>query len=163
MTRLSRNRRLSSAYSLMDELLASATEPMPAASQNYQLTRIYQGLTALESATEPTVNDWHLVADGYNMMETLVLEMKVCVDACGLLQDASRAMYLAGQKHLAGGSLRLAGDGAKAVRAVVEDYAEVIAQVPHRLMIKCHRLTEKRVQRIKTGQPQPHDQKVVAL
>lgn len=163
MTRLTRSRRLSSAYSLMDELMASAVNPMPDSMLNYQLTRIYQGLHALETAEVPTIDDWQVVTDAYNMLETLVLEMKVCEDTSGLLQDASQALYQAGVRHLNGGNIRLDGKGIEAVRAVIQDYAEVVKLVPHRALIKCHRLTEKRVAEIRRGVKQSEAHKVVEL
>ncbi len=65
-------KRPSSLYSLMDELMASGTEPMPKAKQRYQLTRMYEGLRAMETAPEPTVDDWRVVSDAVNLMETLI-------------------------------------------------------------------------------------------
>jgi hypothetical protein len=147
----------------MDELMASPTAPMPEKSSTYILTKVYQGLAAIEKEPEPTLEDWQACSDAINMTETLVLEMRVCEDRSGLLQDCINAMALAGKRYLAGASIRLDGAGIQAVRAVVEDFAYLITTLPHRTMVTCHRLTEKRIHRILNGQSQPHDKTVVAL
>ena len=41
-------------YTLLHELLASPTEPLPAAHQMHQLTRMWLGLAALETAASCT-------------------------------------------------------------------------------------------------------------
>ena len=163
MSRVARKKRLSSAYSLMDELMASNTEPMPEKMRTYHLTRIYQGISALEKAPVPTLQDWQAVADGVNMIETLIVEMKLVDDASGLLRDAVEAMALAGRRHLAGGNIRLDSVGIQAVRAIIEDYASLLAMLPHRTMVRCHRLTEIRVMGIRAGKRKANDVAVVQL
>lgn len=163
MSRVARRKRVAAAYSLMDELMASNTEPMPEKMRLYHLTRIYQGLNALEKAPVPTLQDWQVVADGVNMVETLIVEMKVVDDASGLLHDAVEAMALAGRRHLAGGNIRLDAAGIQAVRAIVEDYSTMLEMLPHRTMVKCHRLTEIRVMGIRSGKRKANDVSVVQL
>jgi uncharacterized protein YyaL (SSP411 family) len=158
-----RKKRPSSVYSLMDELMASATEPMPKVKQNYQLTRMYGGLRAIEKALEPTIDDWRVVSDAVNLMETLIYEMKICEDANGLLKDATKALEAAGNNSVNGKGIRMDTDGITAVRSILEDYAALIEVIPHRDMVHCHRLTEKRILGILAGKNLPHDVKVVAL
>ena len=79
-------------YNVFNELLASPTEPLPQAYRTHQLTRMYEGLHALETAENPSTEDWRVVSDAVNMLETLVVEMQVCEDASGLLQDAVNAL-----------------------------------------------------------------------
>ena len=50
-------------YSILTELSASPTEPMPLQRRSYQLTRMWQGLTAIERAPEPTKDDWRVCSD----------------------------------------------------------------------------------------------------
>ena len=128
-------------YSMLDEMMASPTEPLAQEKRQYQLLRMYEGLRALEIAPEPSTEDWRVVSDAVNLMETLILEMKICEDASGLLMDAITAMAKAGQRNLAGGAIRLDGPGIQAVRAVLRDYAELIEVLPARTMVRCHRLT----------------------
>jgi uncharacterized protein YyaL (SSP411 family) len=141
----------------MDELMASSTEPMPKSKQRYQLTRMYEGLRAMETAQEPTIDDWRVVSDAVNLMETLIYEMKICEDTNGLLKDAMDALESAGNRSINGKCIRLDASGIAAVRSILEDYATIIESVPYRTMINCHRLTEKRLWNIIDGKRKPHD------
>lgn len=147
----------------MDELIASPSEPMPDEYRRHQLTRMYEGLAAMEKAPSPTTDDWRVVSDAINLMETLVLEMKVCEDARGLLMDAVTALAMAGKRNLAGGAIRLDGAGIQAVRAILEDYAALLNVLPARTMIRCHRLTERRIHELMDGKKKPHDVEIVAI
>jgi hypothetical protein len=123
---------------------------------------MYQGLHALETAAEPGKEDWRVVSDAVNMLETLVVEMQVCEDASGLLMDAIRGLAVAGQRHKREGKpIRLDGPGIQAVRTVLANYAELLDMLPARTMIRCHRLTEKRIHAILDGRKRPHDVEIV--
>jgi mRNA-degrading endonuclease YafQ of YafQ-DinJ toxin-antitoxin module len=150
-------------YTIMDELMASPTEPLPAEYRRHQLTRMYDGLAAMEQAPSPTTNDWRVVSDAVNLMETLIETMQVCEDASGLLMDAITAMAMAGKRNLAGNAIRLDGAGIQAVRAILEDYAALLDVLPARTMIRCHRLTEKRLHELLDGKRKPHDVEVTLL
>lgn len=149
-------------YNALTILLASPTQPMPEAKRLHQLTAMYQGLNALELGQQPTRNDWAACSDAINLMETLVLQGHVS-DADGLLMDAITGMAKAGQRNLAGGAIRLDGAGIKAVRAVLEDYATALDTLPERVMVQCHRDTEKRLIGILHSKRQGHDVEVMAL
>lgn len=150
-------------YTMIDEMMASPTEPLAAEKRQHQLLRMYQGLASLETSPEPSAEDWRLCSDAVNLMETLVLEMKVCEDTTGLLMDAITALAKAGQRHMAGGAIRLDGAGIQAVRAVLSDYADVLEVLPARTMVRCHRLTEKRIHDILEGRKRPHDVEITRL
>jgi hypothetical protein len=150
-------------YTLLDEMAASPTEPLPLAWKTYQLTRMYEGLAAMEKAPSPTTDDWRVVSDAVNLMETLIETMQVCEDSSGLLMDAITAMAHAGRRNTAGGAIRLDGAGIQAVRAVLEDYAALLDLLPARTMIRCHRLTEKRLHELLDGKRKPHDVEITAI
>lgn len=153
-----------STYTLLDEMMASPSEPMPVASRLHQLTVMWQGLRAIEQEENPTPNDWRVCSDAVNLMETLVLQMKVTEDMQGLLMDAVTALAKAGQRHKKTGSpIRLDAAGIQAMRATLEDYAALLACLPHRTMVRCHRLTEQRIKDILRGKRQSHDVEVMAL
>lgn len=150
-------------YTIMDEMMASPTEPLPAAYRTHQLTRMYEGLNAMETAPAPTTDDWRVVSDAVNLMETLVVEMKVCEDAGGLLMDAITALAVAGKRNMAGGTIRMDGAGIQAVRAILSDYADLLHVLSARTMIRCHRLTEKRLHELLDGKRRPHDVEITSL
>ena len=150
-------------YTLLDELAASPTEPLPQHWRTNQLTKMYAGLNNLEQADNPTPDDWCLVSDAVNLVETLVLEMKVCEDDSGLLMDAITALAMAGRRSKEGKTMRLDGAGIVAVRSILRDYSELIDVLPARTMVRCHRLTERRLHEILDGKKRPHDVEVVDL
>lgn len=153
----------STTYSHWHELLASATHPMPMARRTHQLTRMHQGLLALETAAAPAADDWRVVSDAVNLLETLV-SMGEMQDTNGLLRDAVAELAVAGARHLQEGKpLRLSGEGIGTVRAVLEDYAEALATLPERTMVRAHRLTERRIGEIMAGGRQAHDVEVMAI
>ena len=159
-------------YTMMDELLASDSQPMPERNRTYQLRRMADALHELMHAPAPSTNAWRVVSDAVNLLETLVQHGEAPVrdvatgqiiashwrdcdgdpmeiaDTSGLLQDAIAAMTKAGQRMLEGHPLRLDGPGITAVRAVLEDYQAALETLPHRTMVRCHRATEKRIREV---------------
>jgi len=159
-------------YSLIDVMMASPTEPLPESHRVHQLTRMHSGLDAMEKAPQPTTDDWRVVSDAVNIMETLVTngpwpdcsgELVEITDSSGLLQDAVTAMALAGKRHKAGGNIRLDGAGIQAVRGVLADYSDMLEALPARTMIKAHRETERRLHEILSGKKRPHDVEIMDL
>ena len=145
-----------STYTHWDVLMASATEPIPKAKQQWQLLRMYEGLRSLEQSEAPTFHDWIVCSDAVNMMEMLV-EMGVCNDASGLLDDAIKALAEAGERYKTHKVLRLNGEGIAAIRAVIEDYAEAIRTIPARIMLQCHIKTEARMRDLLAGKGRESD------
>lgn len=147
-------------YTLMHEITASPTQPLPAEWRTHQLTSMWGGLHELETHPAPGTNAWRVCSDAVNLMETLIEQGEV-QDTQGLLMDAITALAEAGKRHRAGGVLRLSGPGMQAVRAVLEDYRDVIEALSARTMIRAHRLTEKRLHDILEGRRLPHDVEVI--
>jgi uncharacterized protein YyaL (SSP411 family) len=147
-------------YSTMDVLMASPDNPMPQFKRNHQLTRIWQGLHELEKAPAPTIGDWTVVSDAINMMETLLV-MGWVQDPDDTLTEAMKAMAEAGRRHQEGHALRLTGQGMQTIRGILEDYAEAVEQLSHRVMIVAHRKTEQRMHEILDRKVQPHDVRFV--
>jgi len=160
---MKRQRKRLRHYTILDELMASPTEPLPLEYRTHQLTRMYEGLAAMEKGASPTTDDWRVVSDAVNLMETLIEAMKVCEDTSGLLMDAITAMAMAGKRNLAGAAIRLDGAGIQAVRAILEDYAALLDVLSARTMIRCHRLTEKRLHDLLDGKRKPHDVEITAM
>jgi len=149
-------------YTMLDEMMASPSSPMPERSRVHQLTRMWAGLANIETADNPTTDDWRVCSDAVNLMETLVC-MKIVEDGSGLLLDAITALVAAGKRHRSHGVIRLDAQGIQAVRAVLEDYAICVENLPHRTMVKCHRATEKRIRDIMKGRSMAHDVEVMSL
>ena len=154
-----RNPRAKFNFTVIDELMASPTETLPESWRRSQLLAMYEGLSQLETGETPGANDRRAVSDALNLFETLV-NMGEVQDSQGLLKDA---LAIAGARHMDGKSLRLSGPGIQAVRALLEDYAEVIGVLSARIMVRAHRLTERRMTEILQGKRQAHDVTVMAL
>lgn len=160
-------------YTMLDVLMASPSTVMSLEKRESQLSRMYAALDNLESAPVALPNDWRIVSDCVNLMETLVtagpwLDLDGAThvnvpDPDGLLVDAITALAMAGRRHQAGKPLRLDGPGIRAVRAVLEDYAALIGQLSERVLVAVHLKTEKRIADILAGRRQQHDVEVVDL
>jgi len=150
-------------YTLMDEIMSSPTVPISEDRRTYQLTLLYQALAALKLDPQPTKYDWQVCSDCVNLMETFILEMKVCQDQDNLLNDATMALVRAGKRKKDGNNIRLDAEGIKALQALFEDYAELVAILPERVMVKCFRLTEKRIQDLRKGKKKAHDVEIMEL
>jgi len=150
-------------YTLMDEIMSSPTVPISEDRRTYQLTLLYQALAALKLDPQPTKYDWQVCSDCVNLMETLILEMKVCQDQDNLLNDATMALVRAGKRKKDGNNIRLDAEGIKSLQALFEDYAELVAILPERVMVKCFRLTEKRIQYLRKGKKKAHDVEIMEL
>lgn len=166
-------------YSQFDVLMASPTDPMPKEKTRHQLTRMLSGLASIEAGEEPSRDDWRVCSDAVNLMETLTVASPITVahldgnkrvqdvyeinDTDGLLEEAIAALAIAGKRHVAGEQIRLDAQGIKAVRSVLENYAALLEQLPERVIIQCHRQTEKRIQEIMAGKRKPHDIEVTAI
>lgn len=155
-------------YSLMDEIMAPPDRPLPEFKIRHQLSRMYQGLRALETDEKPSMADWDVVSDAVNMLEMLTTandgrwldcdgDQVQIKDHSGLLPDAISALAQAGRRYFEHGVIRLDAKGIATIRAVLEDYAQLIEIMPARVMIHCHRKVEKRMQDIMRGKAKPHD------
>lgn len=120
-------------HTLLDELSASPVNPIGDKDRISQLTRMWDSLASIETQPNPTTDDWRILSDAVNLIETLVTMGEVQDDS-GLLMDA-----------------------------VTEDYSYVLERLPARTMIRCHRATEKRITDILTGKKKPHDVEVLSL
>jgi hypothetical protein len=172
-------------YSRIDEMTASPFEPLSPERRRHQLSRMWEGLSAIETAPNPTNDDWRLCSDAVNLMETLLRQgdrranehgevstnwWRNCAgewvqihDNDNLLMDAITAMAAAGIRKLDGGQIRLDAPGIQAVRAVLEDYSALLDVLPARSIIRAHRLTEKRISDIFSGRCRPHDVEIIDL
>jgi hypothetical protein len=170
-------------YTIMDEIMASTTQPMPLAKQRYQVGRMREALHNITTATTPTAIDWRTCSDAVNLMETLLSQGDVLqqgktmpgwwydcerqpvqvADADNLLHDATEAMAMAGRRKSSHGTIRLDGKGLVSVAALIDDYAHLISVLPERTTVSAHRLTERRIRDILRGKSQPHDIEIINL
>ena len=174
-------------HSLVDELMASATAPLPVEDRQKRLARMAAGLEELTHADKPGIPAWEALRDAVYLMETLIGGGEAPVldehgkivasywrgcdgepieiaDSQRLLQDAMLALAAAGQRVLDGQTMRLSGVGLHAVRSLLEDYEAVIEALPARTMIRCFRRTRGRVrEQMNAIGPIPKSVRIVGL
>jgi uncharacterized protein YyaL (SSP411 family) len=131
----------------MDVLMASPTEPLEEHRRRHQLTRMYEGLHHLETADNPSNDDWECVSDAVMIMSAL-LKMGAVQDPDGLIEDSMEALGRAGYRSMQGAKLRLDGPSIGVIRSLLEDYSAVLEALPARTMLCAHRMAEKAVGKI---------------
>ena len=159
---MTRKRQQPLTYTLIHVMLADPVRPMPEPRRQFQLLRMWQGLASIEQGDAPNTDDWRVLSDAVNLLETLVIQ-GVANDDSGLIMDGITALALAGRRHVAGGQIRLDGPGMAAVRAALEDYAALLEALPERVIVRCHRDTEIRIRAILAGKRQSHDVEVEVI
>lgn len=143
-------------YSVLDELMASPTQALPAASRQHLVGVMLQALAAIKADPAPSTDHWKALSDMVNMMETLVQAGEL-EDTNRLIDDAVGAMVRAANRFKAGQALRFDGEGVQTMAALAEDFAAAVEALPARVMVRCHRATEKRIGAIRAGRHQPGD------
>lgn len=147
-------------YGLLDVMMASATEPLSEPKRRHQMLRMLGGMAAIEKGEHPSRDDWAVLSDCVNLMETLVLS-GVVTDDDGLVMDGITALALAGRRAVQGSQIRLDGPGIVAMRSLLADYAALLDVLPARTVIDCHRKTERRIREILAGKRKAHDVEVI--
>ena len=65
------NRRASTHYGPWHVMLASPDKPMQPSRYRHQLTRMHLAMASITKGESPTDEDWRLIADAINLVETL--------------------------------------------------------------------------------------------
>jgi hypothetical protein len=78
-------------------------------------------------------------------------------DPDDLIGEAAMALAKAGNRSLKGHPIRLDASAIQLIRAILQDYCEVLDNLPARMIIQAHRQTESRVTKIIQGKVKPHD------
>ena len=137
-------RRASTHYGPWHVMLASPEKPMQPSRYRHQLTRMHLAMASITKGESPTDEDWRLIADAINLVETLVLQ-GVAQDESGLLHDAITAMAEAYRADQDSARMRLTGPGLAAIRAVLADWGVCLEQLPERTVIEAHIATDRRI------------------
>lgn len=131
-------------YTTLEITFASKVSPMPQPWRERNVANMRNGLEALRTADAPTPDDWSMVADSLNLMETMQ-ELGWLDDVDGNLPAAEAALAEAGTRHIAGKALRLDGPGIAACEALIDAYEEVIAILSEQSLMIAVVETERRV------------------
>ena len=135
---------------------ASSTAPMPQESRDHQLMRIHAALMAMETAEVPTPDDFQVVGNVVNIMETIVAE-GWALDEEGLLKMADGALGESWKRRQRGEAIRLDGPGRQAVCAVLAIYETFLNRLSERNLKYAHSVTERRIWEVVHGRGRPGD------
>lgn len=139
------------SFTLVDEMMASPVKPMREEDAAERVRNARSHLTALTHAAEPTTMDWKVCATVGNLIEVM-LELALVQDDDGMLANAQRVLKAAAEHAITHNvAPRLVGIEATFIEALVDAYELVLAEVPHRTMIRVFRETDKRMRMIKLG------------
>jgi hypothetical protein len=119
-------------YTHWDVLLASPTEPLTLKRRQYQMNLMRHALDNCK--TNPSVQDIAVLATAVDLMDTL-REMGYLEDSDKALEDAMTALM---QDKFNDIEVRI-------FEGILEDYQMVMDNLPERIMISAHRITEKRI------------------
>ena len=148
-------------FTVVDELMASPTDPTPARRIDPHLARVRSGLDALMRAEVPSLDAWRDLSDAVNILSAMA-ELGIVQDESDECTKAKNAMGEAGARHLEMGTLRLSGSGARTLLDLLADYEELVRMMPERDLIRSIRRAERRVREILQGKVAAGD-KVFAL
>lgn len=129
-------------FTLAEVLMASPTNPMPAADARARYEATLHHLEQLAAAPEPSPLDWRTVAMAGNVLEAL-LAADVIDDPERVLADGFAAMRAAASRP----KIRFTGDELQAVRAMVRNWGTVLEQCPHRMLLQAFRRVYADIQR----------------
>lgn len=144
-------------YNPFAELMADPINPLPKDKITFHMTKIYEGLDALEQMMYPEVHHWQAVADAANMLDTLSRDMDAISDTSGVIRDGMEVLALAWKRREQGIPNGLDHDDLSKLRFIVNSYMEVMESLPERVMVRAHRVTEKKIHKILNGQRQEGD------
>ncbi|WP_038214352.1 hypothetical protein [Xenophilus azovorans] len=134
---MSRRRAQARAFTALDELLADPVNPLPVARIEPHLRVVRAGLDAL--LDRPTIAAWQDVGDALRVL-AMGVELGIFTDPsheCGRALD----MLIDLGEHQGRG---LDADDWHVLRGVLEDYAELLATMPARALIRDQRFAERR-------------------
>lgn len=159
---MSRTRRKNPAdaserFTVMDELLASPTEPAPPEVHAHRITMAHQALELLRTPETANITAWSVCCMVGNTLETM-LRQGLAQDPDGLLQDAFDALKRAASAVRAPGEpISIPPSDYATVANMVEDWSAIMLQAPARAIISTFRQTDRRIREIEAGRVSPDD------
>lgn len=140
-------------FTQFDEVLASAISPMNYRKVNATVDTLRHCVDAvLYGEKAPERWHWVEIVDAVNLIETFIREGYID-DPDGLHCDLHKSMVSAGTRFLSGkvSQLRFDAKGAAALAEFVDGFADMLRELPERKVVRAHRLTIERMERVLAG------------
>tara|TARA_R110000868_G_scaffold113754_6_gene305106 strand:+ start:1466 stop:1903 length:438 start_codon:yes stop_codon:yes gene_type:complete len=136
-------------YSHYDELFADPIKPLSVNKLRLYSTIIYESLDAIESCVA-TDNNWQTLSDVINMLTTFKNEG--LIEDGGVIENSKMIIYKTYKD-----SKLFNQEDMENINSIVSNYINLISDIPERAMVKCHRITEKRIHSILNGKKTAND------
>jgi hypothetical protein len=126
--------------------------PADPARRTRLLAKFWSALESMSRGQHPGEDDWRLLSDAVNTMETMVIKGKlVAAEVMPILNAAIAAMVGAANRYRAGQGMRLDGAGLQALRDVVDVYRQCLEGHTERDMARMQAETERRMRALLTA------------
>lgn len=144
-------------YSTLDLMLASP-QPMSSLQRMAYIAGFKRALHAIQFEPISTPEQWRIMADAVNLVETFCAhpwpdpqaprELIDIAEEAGALQAAAQSMREAARLHkLQGGSIRISADGREALAGLVELLDTILQTISHRAALQCHNECERAIRK----------------
>lgn len=138
-------------YTVMDELLASPTQPLHRNQQGHHLGIITRAFESVQKGERPALNDVMHIGDCVNMLDTIAnmrfnergTEYEQIEFSENTRCEASNAVARCVIRGREAGIYRFDAPGLAVIREVIEFYTDLIETIPARVFIKAHRKNVK--------------------
>lgn len=142
-------------WSMAVSLMSDTKSALPAMRREMMLGRLRSGLEDMAKSETPDLDSWRDLSDAMNWLQSC-LELGWIEDPGQTIGHAKMAL-MDGHSHAIKGKLRVSGPSLQALRAMVEQFGEVLAAVSERSYWVAVREAEKRISKIWRGQRKPGD------
>lgn len=136
-------------YTHFDELFSDPSRPLSKNKLTLYETIIYQAIDAIKSGISTDTN-WQTLSDVINMLVTL--KDQGLIDDEGVIENTKMIIYTTYKNGKIFGK-----EDMESIIDIVNNYLNLISEMPERVMIKCHRITEKRIHSILNGKTTIND------
>lgn len=121
--------------------------PAPEAAREALMLKFYSALESMVRGSHPDSEDWRLLADAINVLETLALHTRrlPAADVMPMVNAAITGMVGAAKRFRAGQGMRLDAPGIEAIRQCLGVYAAAMALLTEREMSAARDETQRRL------------------
>jgi hypothetical protein len=130
----------------------AAFQPVDKERRDNQMLKFRTALESVARGSAPDEEDWRLLADAINVLETLIAQELLTAKSNEYLDAATAAMVEAGEGWRNGRGMRFTGAGLQSLRVVIDLYEQCLEQLTERQMDQARRETERRLRAIRLGQ-----------
>jgi hypothetical protein len=119
--------------------------PAPKSQRDALMLRFYSALEAISKGSAPGQEEWRDLADACNVLETLVEQKRLPIEASEAIEKSISALHDAAIRYRQGKAIRLSATGLQALRDTLVMYEQCLALLTERQMHQAAEATAKRL------------------